>query len=138
MNYVKTILVLMMVSVLVPSFSQSDSSDFTFNGSAPKWDAPEDKLYYPTETFKEYHLDFDVSDLAAVDKIWLELGLAGFSQIISHKSYSKSELSSLGFISGNHVSVSFGNLEIANYEINVVIEKKNKKMSQKFTKSVNQ
>lgn len=131
---------LFFAQLAIISIGQVPTTDFELKSGSPVLVDPNDQHQYPADLFKEYFIEFDKSDLAQVDRVWVELAIEveGQKSIILRKSYSTKELNDKGYKTANHIRISFGNLEIADYELSMQLERAGKKLEKKTTKTVNQ
>jgi len=116
--------------------AQKDSMDFIFSSAEPILMSKSDSLNFHREVYKEYHLQFHISNLARVERVWIEVTHLGNKSIILHKSFTKKQLTQAGYLDKGEVNISLGNLLIANYQIHVRLEDVKGNYGRVFTKTI--
>ena len=121
------------------SFSQTDSTDLDFSVSDPILITEEDSLMYPTELFGSLSLEFNISDTSNFEKVHVELSVVDNNNlIISHQTFSISELQILGLIEDWAITIDFGNHELGHlYCSSIVIENINGILGKEIHKTLN-
>lgn len=127
------VLLLFSVAVLSQDTYELKSGD-------PIWNSTKEKYMFPVDSFNEYFLDFNVSELSGISLLWVELSRInedGQSFLILHERYKVQELIQ-HYKTGDIIKISFGNLEIGGYAVSVQTEGPGKKIGSKKTKTNSQ
>ena len=103
--------------------SQSEPDDINIYSQAPICLSAEDSMMFPIDMYKSIMVEFDLSDSANLGKLHIELAMNDYNTIVSKYNLSLTDLLQNSLITGNHVSLGFGNQQTeAVYLISITIE----------------